>query len=110
MMREIDEKLRAIEAEIEELSAKTDDYAADVRVKELKSEKHIDDPVLIYTYEEDYNKLKEQNFKNRDDAKYKKVEDAIGKIVEFNIKEGKKNTEILLIGRYGFDGYKINSV
>ncbi len=39
MMREIDEKLRAIEAEIEELSAKTDDYAADVRVKELKSEK-----------------------------------------------------------------------
>ena len=77
--------------------------------KELKSEKHIDDPVLIYTYEEDYNKLKEQNFKNRDDAKYKKVEDAIGKIVEFNIKEGKKNTEILLIGRYGFDGYKINS-
>lgn len=39
MMREIDEQIRAIEEEIEELSQKTDDYAADVRVKELKSEK-----------------------------------------------------------------------
>ena len=39
MMREIDEKLRALDNEIEELSAKTDDYAADVRVKELKTEK-----------------------------------------------------------------------
>ncbi|MBO4946400.1 MAG: acetyl-CoA carboxylase carboxyltransferase subunit alpha [Lachnospiraceae bacterium] len=39
MIREIDERIRAIDTEIEELSAKTDDYAADVRVKELKNEK-----------------------------------------------------------------------
>lgn len=38
-MREIDERLRDIDREIEEESAKKDDYAADVRVKELKSEK-----------------------------------------------------------------------
>ena len=39
MIREIDERIRAIDTEIEELYAKTDDYAADVRVKELKNEK-----------------------------------------------------------------------
>lgn len=39
MMREIDERLREIDREIEEESAKKDDYAADVRVKELKAEK-----------------------------------------------------------------------
>lgn len=39
MMREIDERLRDIDREIEEESAKKDDYAADVRVKELKAEK-----------------------------------------------------------------------
>ncbi len=39
MIREIDERIREIEEEIEALSMKTDDYAADVRIKELKSEK-----------------------------------------------------------------------
>ena len=39
MMREIDERLRDIDREIEEESAKKADYAADVRVKELKAEK-----------------------------------------------------------------------
>ncbi|MDE7367028.1 MAG: acetyl-CoA carboxylase carboxyl transferase subunit alpha, partial [Lachnospiraceae bacterium] len=39
MIREIDERIQDIDSEIEELSAKTDDYAADVRVKELKSER-----------------------------------------------------------------------
>ena len=39
MMREIDERLRDIDREIEEESAKKDDYAADVKVKELKAEK-----------------------------------------------------------------------
>lgn len=38
MIREIDEQLQKLEAEIEEL-AQQDDYAADVRIKELKSEK-----------------------------------------------------------------------
>lgn len=39
MIREIDERMRSIDNEIAELSEKADDYAADVRVKELKSEK-----------------------------------------------------------------------
>lgn len=39
MIREIDERIRAIDSEIEALSAKKDDYAADVTIKELKNEK-----------------------------------------------------------------------
>lgn len=39
MIREIDERMRDIDNEIEELSERVDDYAADVKIKELKSEK-----------------------------------------------------------------------
>lgn len=39
MIREIDERMRDIDNEIAELSERVDDYAADVKVKELKSEK-----------------------------------------------------------------------
>lgn len=39
MIREIDERIRVIDSEIEVLSAKKDDYAADVGIKELKNEK-----------------------------------------------------------------------
>lgn len=39
MIREIDEQIQDIDNEMEELSTKTDDYAADVRIKELKSKR-----------------------------------------------------------------------
>lgn len=39
MIREIDEQIQNIDSEMEALSAKTDDYAADVRLKELKSQR-----------------------------------------------------------------------
>ena len=39
MIRKIDERMRDIDNEIAELSERVDDYAADVKVKELKSEK-----------------------------------------------------------------------
>ena len=39
MIREIDERMRDIDNEIAELSERVDDYAADVKVEELKSEK-----------------------------------------------------------------------
>lgn len=39
MIREIDEQIQDIDNEMEELSAKTDDYAADVKIKELKSKR-----------------------------------------------------------------------
>ena len=34
MIREIDERMRDIDNEIEELSERVDDYAADVKIKE----------------------------------------------------------------------------
>lgn len=39
MIREIDEKIQEIDKQMEEEAAKENDYAADVRIKELKSEK-----------------------------------------------------------------------
>lgn len=39
MIREIDERIRVIDSEIEALSAQKDDYAADVSIKELKNER-----------------------------------------------------------------------
>ena len=74
--------------------------------KSLKSPKTIKDPVIIYTYDAT---KKEKNAKKESGALYnfaKAVEAALGQIVEFNNQEGKdsKKQEILLLGRFGFDG------
>lgn len=70
--------------------------------KSLKSPKTIKDPVIIYTYDS-----KQKRFGGN--ANYnlaKAVETALEQIIEFNKAEGKdsKNQEILLLGRFGFDG------
>ena len=70
--------------------------------KTLKSPKTLKDPVIIYTYD-----AKWKSFGGN--ANYnlaKSVEIAIDQILEFNRIEGKdsKNQEILLLGRFGFDG------
>lgn len=70
--------------------------------KELKSPKTIKDPVIIYTYDSKTKKF-------GGNANYnlaKAVETAIGQIIEFTNKEEKdpKKQEILLLGRFGFDG------
>lgn len=72
--------------------------------KSLIAPKHIQKPVVIYTYSEDFDR-KEYSGKG---GKYfqlgKKVEDLIGKILEQNKREGKSaNSSILLIGRFNFD-------
>lgn len=76
--------------------------------KELKSPKRIEDPVIIYTYD---GTLKKPNEDNRTGANYAiahAVEVALGQIIEFNKKEGKaENSSILLLGRFGFDGDKL---
>lgn len=67
--------------------------------KSLKSPKHIQKPVIIETYSEEFDR-KEFTGKG---GKYfhlgKKVEEIIGDILS----ESKPNASILLIGRYGFD-------
>lgn len=70
--------------------------------KTLKSPKTIKDPVIIYTYDAKWKKI-------GGNANYnlaKSVETAIDQILEFNKIEGKdsKKQEILLLGRFGFDG------
>ena len=70
--------------------------------KTLKSPKTIKDPVIIYTYD-----ARQKRFGGN--ANYnlaKSVETAVEQIIEFNKLEGRntKNQEILLLGRFGFDG------
>ncbi len=76
--------------------------------KELKSNKTITDPVIIYTYDETY---KAQNADRRTGANYalaSAVVKALDQIVEYNKQEGKpQNSSILLIGRFGFDGDRL---
>ena len=76
--------------------------------KSLLSNKHLQDPVIIYTYD---SKLKEQGADNRSGVNYAiahAVEVALEKIMEYNKIEGKNdNSSILLIGRFGFDGDRL---
>ena len=72
--------------------------------KTLLSPKHIQKPVIIETYSEEFDR---KQFEGKG-GKYfhlgKQVESVIGQILENNKKEGKKiNSPILLIGRYNFD-------
>ena len=78
--------------------------------KELISPKHIEKPVVIFTYNDDYQAIKDNGFKNDTEAKAKMIEDAITRVVEYNEKENKpKTSSILLIGRYNFDVVKIGN-
>ena len=76
--------------------------------KELKSPKNIVDPVIIYTYD---GSPKKRNADNKSGANYAiahAVEVALEQIIEFNKQEGKsENSSILLLGRFGFDGDKL---
>ncbi len=72
--------------------------------KSLIAPKHIEKPVIIYTYSEEYDK---KEYKGKG-GKYlqlgKQVENVIGKILEYNKAEGRGlNSSILLIGRFNFD-------
>ena len=75
--------------------------------KTLKSPKTIKDPVIIYTYDSKPKKLGGNPNLNLAKA----VEIAIDQIIEFNKQEGKesKKQEILLLGRFGFDGKNLEN-
>ena len=76
--------------------------------KDLISPKHIEDPVIIYTYD---SKRKDPNGDLRSGANYAiahAVETALEQIIVYNKKEGKPgDSSILLIGRFGFDGDRL---
>lgn len=76
--------------------------------KELKSPKNIVDPVIIYTYDGSPKKLNADNKSGANYAIAHAVEVALEQIIEFNKKEGKsEDSSILLLGRFGFDGDKL---
>ncbi|MBO7123923.1 MAG: UvrD-helicase domain-containing protein [Treponema sp.] len=70
--------------------------------KTLKSPKTIKDPVIIYTYDSKPKKFGG----NANNNLAKAIETAIEQILQFNKMENKnsKKQEILLLGRFGFDG------
>ena len=76
--------------------------------KELKSPKHIVDPVIIYTYD---GSPKKRDGSNKSGANYEvahAVEVALEQIMAFNLQEGKTGkSTILLLGRFGFDGDRL---
>ena len=76
--------------------------------KALVSPKHIEDPVIVYTYD---TRRKDRNGDNRNGINYAiahAVETALEQIMEYNRIERKPiNTPILLLGRFGFDGDRL---
>lgn len=76
--------------------------------KSLVSPKHISDPVIIYTYDPT---LKRQDMDNKSGVNYAiahAVELALEQIMAYDRIERKgHNSKILLLGRFGFDGYNL---
>ena len=76
--------------------------------KDLISPKHIEDPVIIYTYD---SRRKNANGGAQSGANYAiahAIEVALEQIMEYNRVEGKPdNSSILLLGRFGFDGDRL---
>lgn len=72
--------------------------------KSLISPKHIQKPVIIETYSEDFDRKQFQGKGGKYYQLGKQLETVIGQILKKNQEEGKgANSPILLIGRYGFD-------
>ena len=75
--------------------------------KSLISNKHIKDPVIIYTYDNYY---KRYNADRRTGANYATalaVQTALDHIIEACKTEGRDISNVLLLGRFGFDGYAL---
>ena len=75
--------------------------------KDLISPKHIQDPVIIYTYD---TRLKKPGEDRRSGVNYAiahAIEVALTQIIEFSREEKKEVGTILLLGRFGFDGDRL---
>jgi len=76
--------------------------------KTLISPKHISDPVIIYTYDPT---LKREGMDNKSGVNYAiahTVEAALEQIMAYDrIEREGRSSKILLLGRFGFDGYSL---
>ena len=76
--------------------------------KDLISPKNITNPVIIYTYDSTRKDPKGDNRSGVNYAIAHAVEIALEQIIAYNKVEGKPyNSSILLLGRFGFDGYHL---
>ncbi|MBR2987321.1 MAG: UvrD-helicase domain-containing protein [Clostridia bacterium] len=75
--------------------------------KALTSPKNITDPVIIYTYDGSFRKTTDSVKNGVNYAIAYAVETALKQIMEYNRTEGKTDSSILLLGRFGFDGDKL---
>ena len=73
--------------------------------KNLISPKHIENPVIIYTYDNSFKKDKDDRRTGRMYATAHAVEIALEQIMAYDRETGReKHGSVLLLGRYGFDG------
>ncbi len=72
--------------------------------KQLISPKHIEDPVLIYTYDGSRKKKDGSRKSGGDYELARSIEQVLYDLMEYKKREGKEPGSILLLGRYGFDG------
>lgn len=77
--------------------------------KDLKSNKRISCPIIIYTYKPEKKKTDENWRSGVNYAIANGVDMALRDIHEFNMKEGKKDKDqtTLILGRFNFDGYAL---
>ncbi|MDE7366724.1 MAG: UvrD-helicase domain-containing protein, partial [Lachnospiraceae bacterium] len=77
--------------------------------KSLLSPKHIDEPVIIYTYDSESKNPKADRRSGVNYAIAYAVQTAIEQIIDYDKKEGRNTStsRILLLGRFGFDGDRL---
>ena len=77
--------------------------------KSLISPKHIEEPVIIYTYDSTAKDPKSDRRSGTNYALAYAVQTVLEQIMEYNRQEGKehKKTNILLLGRFNFDGDRL---
>ena len=72
--------------------------------KQLISHKHIEDPVLIYTYDGSRKVYKGNRKSGGNYEMARAIETVLEELLKYKKSEGKEPGSILLLGRYGFDG------
>ena len=72
--------------------------------KTLKSPKHIEDPIIIYTYDPINKKPGSDNKSGKNYNLAAAVENCLDDIAKYNEKEKKNNKNVLILGRYNYEG------
>ena len=77
--------------------------------KSLLSPKHIQEPVIIYTYDSSAKDPKADRRSGMNYAMAYAVQTALEQIIDYNKREGKdsEKSAILLLGRFNFDGDRL---